>query len=275
MVFDRPYADCYDLFYRYKNYESECDTLEEIFSKRGMTPSTIIDLGCGTARHAVLLAQRGYSVTGVDRSEEMLQIASDRIKEAGCEVALLQQEIQDLRVDSRFDVAVAMFAVIGYLWTNEILMDGFQQVFAHLEPGGLFIFDCWHGPAVAVHRPQQRFQRFSDADGAEVVRLVTPHTDASRQIVDVEYETLVITDGSVISRAGETHRMRYFHPMELRLALETCGFRDVEIGVFGQPERTPSEDDWNIVVSSRRPLENGGAAGFSSGYAEERPTETG
>ena len=90
MVFDRPYAGCYDLFYRDKNYESECDMLEEIFSKRSITPSTIIDLGCGTARHAVLLAQRGYSVTGVDRSEEMLQIASERIKEAGCEVSLLR-----------------------------------------------------------------------------------------------------------------------------------------------------------------------------------------
>ena len=50
MVFDRPYAGCYDLFYRDKNYESECDMLEEIFSKRSITPSTIIDLGCGPHR---------------------------------------------------------------------------------------------------------------------------------------------------------------------------------------------------------------------------------
>ena len=49
--------------------------------------------------------------------------------------------------------------------------------------------------------------------------------------------------------------MRYFHPMELRLALEVCGFEEVEIGVFGAPERKPTKDDWNIMVSAQRPAE--------------------
>ena len=168
-------------------------------------------------------------------------------------------------MDSLFDAALAMFAVMGYLWTNESFMEGLRRVFAHLNPGGIFVFDCWHGPAVAVHRPQQRFQRFKGSNGEEVVRLVSPRTDASRQIVDVDYETLVMADGRVSSQTGETHRMRYFHPMELRLALEECGFEDIEIGVFGDPERTPTADDWNIVVSARRPDNAAGADKRPSG----------
>ncbi len=254
MVFDRHYADCYDVFYREKDYEAECDMLDGIFARRGLTPSTIIDLGCGTARHAVVLANRGHVVTGVDRSQQMLEIAGKRIEEESCEITLLHQEIQELRVDSRFDVALAMFAVMGYLWTNESFMEGLRRVFAHLNPGGVFVFDCWHGPAVAVHRPKQRFQRFTSSNGEEVVRLVSPRMDAAQQIVDVDYETLVMAEGKVSSQTGETHRMRYFHPMELRLALEACGFEEIEIGAFGNPERTPTFDDWNILVSARRPV---------------------
>ncbi len=255
MVFDRHYAGCYDLFYGNKDYDSECDMLEALFLQRGLKPQTIVDLGCGTARHSVLLAQRGYLMTGVDRSQEMLRIAGNRVQSAGCEVSLCQQEIGELHLETRFDAAVAMFAVIGYLWTNDALIAGLGRIFDHLKPGGLFVFDCWHGPAVAVHGPQQRFQRFSGADMEEVVRLVTPSIDPARQIVDVKYETLVLADQSVSSRSEEKHRMRYFHPMELRLALEVSGFQEVEIGVFGEPDLTPTNNDWNIVVSARRPSE--------------------
>lgn len=255
MVFDRTYARCYDAIYRDKNYESECDMLERIFSRRGLAPSTILDLGCGTGRHAVTLARRGYSVTGVDCSHEMLKIASDRARRLSCEVTFLQQDIRALQINEHFEAAVAMFAVMGYLWTNDSLLEGLRGILSHLAPGGLFIFDCWYGPAVAAHRPEERLQRFGGAEGEEVVRMVNPRMDSRLHIVDVNYETLVIAQGGVVSREHETHRMRYFYPMEVHMALETCGFQEVAIGVFGEPERAPTEDDWNIVVSARRPAE--------------------
>ena len=264
MVFDRHYADCYDLFYGSKDYESECDMIEAIFADRGVTPSSLVDLGCGTGRHSSLLAKRGYVVTGVDKSKEMLQHAQERIKNSGVTVSLMQQELEVLNLRRSFDAAVAMFAVIGYLWTNDALMTALRRIFDHVKPGGIFIFDCWYGPAVITHGPQQRFQRFVGQQGEEVVRLVTPHSDNVRQVVDVEYETFVISDGRVSSRSTENHRMRYFHPMEIRLALETVGFREIEIGVFGKPEQSPTANDWNIVVSAQHPSGTESDAGPSS-----------
>ncbi len=210
---------------------------------------------------------------GVDRSEEMLHIAAERIKKGGCTISLHQQEIQDLALDRRFDAAVAMFAVIGYLWTNDALMTALRRIFAHLEPRGIFIFDCWYGPGVLTHGPQQRFRRFDGTAGEEIVRLVTPHTEGVLQIVDVEYETLVLSDGRVSSRSNETHRMRYFHPMEIRLALETVGFQDVRIGVFGRPKQTPTNDDWNIIVSAQRPLSDESDADNSSADGSDREVD--
>ncbi len=74
-IFGSVYAEEYDLFYKDKDYEAECDMIEEIFrSHAGGQVSTILDLGCGTGNHAISLAHRGYKVTGVDRSSEMVNM---------------------------------------------------------------------------------------------------------------------------------------------------------------------------------------------------------
>jgi len=77
-VFGQAYADQYDLLYHDKDYEAECDLLEEVFRRYGQEPiKSILDLGCGTGNHAILLARRGYRVTGVDLSADMLAHARE------------------------------------------------------------------------------------------------------------------------------------------------------------------------------------------------------
>jgi len=68
----RDYANYYDALYREKDYKKECDFLEQIWEVSSEPISRVLDLGCGTGGHALPLAQRGYHVTGGNRSEQML-----------------------------------------------------------------------------------------------------------------------------------------------------------------------------------------------------------
>ena len=80
-VFQR-YAEYYDLIYQDKDYEKECDFLEEIFQAYQSKPvKSILELGCGTGGHAIPLAKRGYELTGLDTSSVMLKQAEKKSKE--------------------------------------------------------------------------------------------------------------------------------------------------------------------------------------------------
>lgn len=71
------YARTYDTVYAAKDYAAECDCIEEAFRRHGDAGAfrSVLDLGCGTGDHSLLLARRGYQVTGVDASTHMVTLA--------------------------------------------------------------------------------------------------------------------------------------------------------------------------------------------------------
>ncbi|MCX6068474.1 MAG: class I SAM-dependent methyltransferase, partial [Chloroflexi bacterium] len=176
-VFNRQYADQYDLLYGDKDYEAECDLLEQVFNK-GNGVKSILDIGCGTGNHAIPLAQRGYQVTGVDLSENMLSHAREKAKAANAPSSLTFQQGDARTVDVRqkFDAVLMMFAVLGYQLTNEDVFSALNTVRKHLNPSGLFIFDVWYGPAVLAVRPAERIKIIPTHDG-KVLRAASGSLD--------------------------------------------------------------------------------------------------
>jgi 2-polyprenyl-3-methyl-5-hydroxy-6-metoxy-1,4-benzoquinol methylase len=137
-VFGSDYSLTYDALYYDKDYESECDFLEAIFRKYSKRVKTILDLGCGTGGHALVLARRGYEVVGVDRSVAMLDIAKEKAKKDNMAIKFYQDDITTLDLKRTFDAVIAMFAVMGYQISNDNLASACATARRHLKPGGIF-----------------------------------------------------------------------------------------------------------------------------------------
>jgi SAM-dependent methyltransferase len=255
MVFEKDYSNLYDRFYRGKNYSQECDLIEAVFKRCQTKPRTILDLGCGTGSHAVMLAKRGYTVTGVDRSLHMLETAKKKARAEKVDISFIQQDISQLTPEllkgEQFDVVISMFAVIGYLTENDQLARTFHNIREFLKPGGVFLFDCWYGPAVLSQRPETRVHSYEIGNNHKVMRLVTPELDTLRHIVDIHYRVLEIEGEQVLGDVSETHRMRYLFPMETKYFLETAGFRNIGLNPFMEMERELTPGDWNMLVTAR------------------------
>jgi SAM-dependent methyltransferase len=125
------YARYYDLLYRDKDYRGETEFVERLIRMHAPDARRVLELGCGTGVHGAMLAEKGYDVVGIDRSEDMLSAAAQRV--AGLSQAIAKRvrfirgDVRDFQVEGRFDAVVSLFHVLSYQLTNDDLRAVFTQ----------------------------------------------------------------------------------------------------------------------------------------------------
>jgi SAM-dependent methyltransferase len=221
------YASYYDLLYRDKDYAGEADYIHALMIAHSEDAKQILELGCGTGAHAEALMKRGYRVSGVDLSERMIENARRRV--AGIpgpsRPEFNKGDLRDYRDNKLYDAVLALFHVMSYQTRDEDLRQAFGTASAHLLPGGLFIFDYWHGPGVLSDPPVGRSRVISD-EIIRVTRTASPTMLPDANQVDVEFDVTVEADGQS-THFCETHRMRYFFLPEIQLCLAQAGMLHV------------------------------------------------
>ncbi|SNS11766.1 Methyltransferase domain-containing protein [Humidesulfovibrio mexicanus] len=241
------YAAYYDLLYRDKDYAAEAAFVAGRLRAHAPGARSLLELGCGTGRHAALFSAMGFQVTGVDRSEGMLDKA--RANGPGCR--FLAADIRELALDRRFDAVVSLFHVMSYLTEDADLVAALSRAAEHLAPGGLLFFDFWHGPAVLKTPAEVRVKEMAD-ERVCVIRRADPVHHAHRHVVDVNF-TVNIRErsGDRAETLRETHAMRYFFAPELEGFLEQAGLVALEFGEWmtGAPA---SDDAWSVYCLARK-----------------------
>jgi SAM-dependent methyltransferase len=241
------YARYYDLLYRDKDYHGETEFIDRLIRRYAPGARRILELGCGTGGHGILLAEKGYNVVGLDRSEEMLAAAGQRVAQLPAattsRVNFFQGDARSFKVEGRFDVALALFHVMSYQLQNDDLRAVLARVKAHLAPGGVFIFDCWYGPAVLTDRPVVRVKRFAD-DATGVTRIAEPTLHPNLNRVDVKFELFIqdIASGTV-EKLSELHQMRYLFRPEVELLAKDAGLHVASCGAW-MSDQEPDFSTW-------------------------------
>jgi SAM-dependent methyltransferase len=248
MVFSE-YSDFYDLYYADKDYSAEVDFVLDLASRFGNAPKTLLDMGCGTGRHLAEFVKRGLECDGFDLSADMLSHARKRL--VGTEVGLAPGNLTDFENGKQYDVVVSMFAVMGYLTQNEQLVAGLQTARKHLNPGGVFIFDGWFGPAVLAQRPEKRCHEYHNGQDT-VMREVAPSLDPIRQIVTVHYNISVNRNSQIVKQFQEDHIMRFMFVQEMALLLEIAALKMVYCCPFLEPAGRLTTDTWNVTFVARK-----------------------
>ncbi len=221
------YARYYDLLYKDKNYAAEADYVHQLIKAHGQSSQSILELGCGTGLHATVLADKKYAVHGIDQSQDMIERALARKNNLSQGISnrlsFAQGDVRDYRDGGRYDVVISLFHVMSYQTSNKDLLSAFKTAKEHLKPNGLFIFDCWYGPAVLTDRPVVRVKCLEDND-IYIVRIAEPVMYPNENCVDVNY-TVWIRDKQTdkVKEVKEKHRMRYLFKPEIEQMLALSG----------------------------------------------------
>ena len=252
-VFGPEYADAYDYLYEDKNYIEECVLINRLLQSYGSgTVRSVLDLGCGTGNHAVSLAERGYKVVGVDRSAQMLNAARQKAstRQLNAQATFYEGDIRSFRVEQSFDASLMMFAVLGYQLENRDVLAALRTVRQHIQPGGIFIFDVWYGPAVLSEGPTDRVKSIATDEG-HILRMASGQLDLQRHLCKVSYHLWRMEGDRLRGKTEETHLMRFFFPLELNLFLECSGFTPIRLGAFPEFDRDPDKTTWNVCGVAR------------------------
>jgi SAM-dependent methyltransferase len=246
--FDRKYAEYYDKFNSGKDYSKEVDYLENIFKQHGILIKDILNLGCGTGVHDALLACRDYNISGLDLSEEMIQIArSKNIPRAKYYIG----DMSKFQINKRFDACLSMFAAFGYLNSNQQVQSCLKCVNLHLKNDGLFVMDCWNGLGVLREPPTSRTKKVKNGN-LEIIRTSYPELDSRNHLCHVKFDVQIYKDSRLIDRFEENHTMRYFFPKEIEKYISDGGFKILDLSKDFRPETKLDENDWNFSLVARK-----------------------
>jgi len=212
MVFGN-YSKYYDLLYQDKDYKKEIDFIVSLIEQHSQKKNLrILDIGCGTGIHAHYLAEKGYHVTGIDFSEEMIKIAQENKND---KTEFYVADATSFNLDTKFDIVLSLFHVVSYQSTNKDISNMFSNVSKHMEKDGLFIFDFWYGPAVLTEQPSIKIKRIEN-DEIKIVRIAEPIMNTNENTVNVNYEIIIYNKSDKnIEFISESHKMRYLSIPEI------------------------------------------------------------
>lgn len=133
-------APVYDSALGFANFLGTRAAFELLIIRYGIGFHSASDIGCGTGLFACYLSRRWrVPVFGIDRSPEMLRVASRRCPHAA--VCFLQQDIRSLHLPYSVDLMTANFDTLNHILTEAEMRIAFRRLGENLTPGGHFVFD--------------------------------------------------------------------------------------------------------------------------------------
>jgi 2-polyprenyl-3-methyl-5-hydroxy-6-metoxy-1,4-benzoquinol methylase len=239
------YANGYDKLCYTQGTLGEVDFIETELG--GDRTRTILDIGCGTGRHTVELAKRGYTVTGFDLSETLIAKAKSKAAEAGVSVEFIRADARTFRSDRLFDAAILMCeGAFPLMETDEMNYQILENAAHALKPGGKFIFTTLNALFPLFHSVKDFYLESNGQKTEELTfDLMTFREHSKMEIADDSGRprTLVCDE-------------RYYTPPEITWLLKSLGFKTIAIhgaklGRLSRADALTTEDFEMLVIAEK------------------------
>lgn len=227
----------------------ECDFLErELHFDKSLK---ILDVGCGTGRHAIELSRRGYQVTGIDLSESQLARAREKAREQHLKIDFLQHDARNLPFHAEFDAAI-MLCEGGFplMETDEMNFEILKNVTRSLKDKSKFIFTTLNGLFPLYHS----VEAFCAQQGQEGNATYRSNTFDLMTFRDFNITEVEDDSGNKKTLACNE---RYYVPSEITWLLKTLGYTQIDIfgaklGAFSREDILTTEDFEMLVIAEKQ-----------------------
>ncbi len=226
----------------------ECDFIESEI--RHDKSSRILDIGCGTGRHSIELASRGYSVTGIDLSESQLARAREKAKAADVTVDFQKRDARYLRFVHKFDLAIMLCeGAFPLMETDEMNFIILQNAARVLKPGGKLIFTTLNGLFPLFHSVKDFLASKTQEGNAE-------YSQNSFDLMTFRDTSVTTFEDDFGNKKELECNERYYVPCEITWLLKSVGFANINIfgaklGAFSRADKLTTEDFEMLVMAQK------------------------
>lgn len=202
------------------DYDGWCDYMENLFDKHSVSPDTLCELACGTGNMTSRLHSRGYDITGVDISSDMLRVAQAKTKD----IDFICSDMSKLILDEKYDGFLCMIDGLNYVITPKAVINTFNIVKDHLNENGIFIFDISSryklkniiGNETFIHSEYDVFYSWEN-------RYIERYNLSDMLL------NFFVLNGKKYDRFEERHLQRGWSISEIKKMLEIAGFTDISV----------------------------------------------
>lgn len=249
MIFQE-YSNYYNLLYSDKNYLNESDYILNTAKKyavKDLVETKILDVGCGTGRHVAFLSNNFKNAIGIDPSKSMIKIA--KFENNNSNLIFKIASGQNFKFKEKFDTIISLFHVFSYQTQDIELKKYLTNIYNHLQPKGVFIFDFWYEEAVLNLKPELRVKKIEN-EKIKITRISTPVHFPESKIINVNFD-IFIQSKNKIKYLFESHKMKYFSLDEVKQILTEIGFKNL---IFEEmiTQKSPSANTWGVTCIAKK-----------------------
>lgn len=247
-------AAMYDALMDDVDYEAWADYIDRMLQKHGGPGKRLLDLGCGTGCISIPLAQRGYQVTGVDISEEMLAAAREKSRALQLDIDWRKQDLTSLQLfdeagnEMVFDAAIATFDVFNHLTDPEDLQMLFHTLNPLLTDEGVLLFDVQTPYKLREYLGNHIFTLHRD----DVEYMWENHFDEETQICTMNITFFLRQANGLYRRETMTQEERVYDLDLLRLWLKYSDFETA--GVYEELSENDVKPEAHRAVFIAKPM---------------------
>ena len=240
------FAELYDELMNDVDYESWADYYTRLLSIYGVRNGKICECACGTGGLTIPLYRRGFQMTGVDISREMLWEAAQKSRKLGIAMPFVQQDMKALNLHRPMDAVLATCDGVNYLLTEEDLLSFFRAAHRAVKPGGALIFDV-----STPHKLKNVLCSGLMAEDRENITYMWQNSWNERQrTVSLDLVFFVREKENQYRRIEEHQKQRAWDEKTLKENLWHAGFRAVSIyGDFTLNSSTDENQRWHVAAT--------------------------
>lgn len=217
-------AEIYDYVMRHVDYENWADYIESVFTRYKVTPSTILELACGTGNMATILSTRGYQVSGIDRSAGMVSIAQQKVQDGHITATFQQGDMVDPPIhENTFDAILCLYDSVNYLMDVEALRQMLDRVFTSLRPDGILIFDT-----CTELNSRRFFYNEVDQESTDHFSYIRHSEYLAQERIQVNEFQMVFNHDGKHDEYFERHEQRIYPIDQIKHICKEAGFRRID-----------------------------------------------